>query len=92
MESLLYNINSQVYKPNANAATCFSRFNPRMSRNFTYVAALYRQNRGNTRIVKLKSEAAELKAQVDECVDFRDARLILAADKAASKMFRVGGC
>ena len=40
MELIVYNINSEVYKPNANACARFSRFNPRTSRNFTYVAAI----------------------------------------------------
>lgn len=90
MESLLYNINPIVYKSNANTAICFNRFNPRMSRNFTYVAALYAQNKGNTRLVKVQSKAVKMSAQIRGCVDSRDVRLVIAADKAASKMFRCG--
>lgn len=93
MESLLYNINPIVYKANANAATRFNRFSPRISHSYTCVAALYCKNAGNTRVIKLQSKAVKMSAQIKECVDFRDARLVITADKAASKMFRCGcGC
>ena len=102
MESLLYNINPKVYKANANAAICFSRFNPRINLKFTYVAALNRENKGNTRIVKINNRISAIKAcrasnnykKVESVtfIDFREKKIIESADKVSRLMFRGSGC
>lgn len=96
MSAILYNnIGSCVYKPFGGYAYGCTNFDSGYRCKNVHVEALYTQNKGNTRVVKLQSKAAIMKAKIDEvaeCVDSRDVRMLKAAIKAEKLMFRGSGC
>lgn len=96
MSAILYNnIGSCVYKPFGGYAYGCTNFDHDFKCKKVHVEALYTHNVGNSRVEKLQSRAAVMKARMDEvaeCVDSRDVRMLRAAVKAEKIMFRGSGC
>ena len=97
MSAILYNnIGSCVYKPFGDYAYGLSSFDVQNKVKKVRVAALNRENIGNTRVekintgtVKIRACRANKKAEPVTFVDFREKRILESAGKA-STMFRSG--
>lgn len=99
MSAILYNIGSCVYKPFGDYAYRLSSFDVQNKVKKVRVAALNRENIGNTRVEKINAGTVKIRAyrasnnyrktEPVTFVDFREKKILESAGKA-STMFRSG--